>query len=159
MKLLKYCFICLLFSIVVISCKKFQIPQNTILYTLYEKTNQESFLKQHLKENNKYVFLFIDMDCGVCMFELKWWLSFLDNHEKLNPLFVVNSTKNNVLELIILSDLKKYPLILDDNFKIIMENEIMSSRTIVIIDGSLNILFEGDPLHSNEFNTFYSKLK
>jgi len=93
------------------------------------------------------------------MFELKWWISFLDAHKKIKPLFVVNSKKNNLLEFIIFSDLKKYPIILDNNFKICTENAITSSKIIVITDSSLNILYKGDPLNSNQFNTFYSNLQ
>jgi len=159
MKLLKCCVICFIFILVLFGCNKFHISQNTILYTLIEKNSQESFLSQHLQDNEKYVFLFIDVDCGVCMFELKWWISFLDAHKKIKPLFVVNSKKNNLLEFIIFSDLKKYPIILDNNFKICTENAITSSKIIVITDSSLNILYKGDPLNSNQFNTFYSNLQ
>lgn len=94
------------------------------------------------------------------MFELSWWNSLLNKHEKLHPIFIV-TTENVGFFLIYAKEtiLIKYLFTFDSDQSFFSINKLNENTTSIIIDGKLNILFKGDPIKNKKFLKAYQKLK
>lgn len=147
--------------IILISCNKkhdFLISNETYVYLNFTTTYDSILLKKFLTENKIYALIFIDGECPSCILELSKWEELITEHKFLNPIFIVNANYPKIfLQHINNLCLCKYPIIIDQNYKIVFENKLNPEKPLLLINNQMNILFYGDPFLDYTFRKFYKK--
>jgi hypothetical protein len=144
--------------LLIFGCQKFELPKNTIIYELNSKKRQEATLEDFLNKKQKYIILTIELECGVCLVEFKWWANQLKTHKKLFPIIIINSDKYDLINNLMKTEFVQFPIIIDNDYNICKNNLITSSRIITVVDGHLNILYRGNISNSKEFEQMYSNI-
>jgi hypothetical protein len=152
----------LAFTLILISCKpKFLDIYSIGIVSYYNKDSllNECKLADLIKVDNYYIFIHLDSDCSVCLFELSWWDKFLENHKKLTPIFIIKSTNHSSFLLYSKESVfQKYLFTFDNDHLFSRINKLDHSIPSVITDGSFRILYKGDPIEKKRFDKIYRNL-
>lgn len=137
---------------------KLQIPAEIIVFVPDNGVRSEVLLGDFIENNKFYMFLYINLDCSICLFELEWWLKFSSDYKLFTIIFIVHT--ENPLLMTTFSQIKlyDYPFILDNQFKLYKDNKL-SDNELIITDDSLNCLYRGDPAKDSTFIELYNARK